>query len=106
MDAYNASAPGNSGGGFFPPLCVYALIDQPLASVAMDTDSIGAGTLGYPDAFGNLGYAMQSLQNIVPWLFVGRGGTTVQQDVARDQGKFEAAWFANVTDYQILKGRK
>lgn len=89
QDAYNAAAPANSGGGYFPPIAVLGLPTKNTAVVGLLTDSHGKGTgdtTGGTAGYGWKGYIMRSLQNSVPWVYTGRGGAYLNYNVTRDDG--------------------
>lgn len=88
MDAYNAAAPANSGGGYFPPVAIQALLDDETIVVGFLTDSHGKGTGDTAAAatFGFKGYLQKSLRDEIPWVYTGCGGTRLEQFAARDDG--------------------
>lgn len=88
MDAYNATAPGYSGGGVLAPVTVLGLVkDAPRHVFGVRGDSIAFGFNDVADADGNRGYVYRALGYTYPWVTVARGSTTAQMSATRSTGQ-------------------
>ncbi len=68
------SNPSHTGVGWFPPAIVLGKVNNPTKSVVLFGDSIAQGQSGdWPDDLGNLGYALRTLRNAIPFLNLSRG---------------------------------
>ncbi|CAN5950708.1 unnamed protein product [Sphagnum jensenii] len=90
LDPTNQS---NTGGGFWGPTAVLALVTPnsgtiPPGTVLILGDSIIAGTGDVPDSVYLQGYGQRSLENNIPFITLARGSTTLQEEVNAGTGQF------------------
>ncbi|MBV9782473.1 MAG: SGNH/GDSL hydrolase family protein [Acidisphaera sp.] len=94
------TTPSNSGGGYWGPVTVLALLSAPSAAVLVLGDSIAGGTGDAADANGRMGFIQRGLANSLPWASLARGSTTAAQAVAAGNGRgmYAAAVDRGITD--------
>ena len=101
---------GNTGGGYWCPVAVLALVTTtagkvPPGAVLVLGDSIAAGTGDTADALGFQGYIQRSLENSVPFVTAARGSTTALGLAARGDGQYALSVDTGVTDVLLELGR-
>jgi hypothetical protein len=100
LDPTNIS---NSGGGFWGPSAVVALVTpagglMAPGAVLILGDSIAAGTGDVPDALQNEGYIQRSLDNNVPFVSAARGSTNAGEEAMQGNGQMALATDTGITD--------
>jgi lysophospholipase L1-like esterase len=108
LDPTNIS---NTGGGFWGPVAVLALVTPPVGEAAPGAvlilgDSIATGTGDNPDPLlYTQGYIQRSLQNFVPFVTAARGSTDTGEEAAQGSGQFSLATDTGITDVLLELGR-
>jgi hypothetical protein len=100
----------NSGGGYWGPVALLALVTPTLGQVAPGAvlvlgDSIAAGTGDVPDSLGLEGYIQRSLENTVPFITAARGSTTAFAAAAHGDGQFALSIDTGITDVLLELAR-
>jgi hypothetical protein len=100
LDPTNLS---NTGGGFWGPSAVVALVTPAgglpaPGAVLILGDSIAAGTGDVPDALQNEGYIERSLANNVPFVSAARGSTNAGEEAMQGNGQMALATDTGITD--------
>jgi hypothetical protein len=107
LDPTNIS---NTGGGFWGPSAVLALVTPTgglvgPGAVLILGDSIAAGTGDGPDALQNEGYIERSLDNNVPFVTAARGSTNAGEEAMQGNGQMALATDTGITDVLLELGR-
>ncbi len=100
----------NTGGGYWCPVDVLALVSMPSGQVAPGAvlilgDSIAAGTGDAADALGFQGYIQRSLENNVGFITAARGSTTAASVAAHGDGQYALSIDSGITDVLLEDGR-
>ncbi len=108
----NPSVLGNTGGGYFCPVAVLALVTypagMPVAGALLDLgDSIDAGTGDNSDGvYGCMGYMQRSLAaRGIAFISVARGSTTAFAASVQERGQAALAVDSGITDVALGFGR-